>query len=89
VLNGKLEAITVENTTTYHGEQLDSFSGYDIPSSLDHEWSGTTMNGEPLSMKLSLKLNNLVDKIDVLAELPFLVRKFIQTFITAPYVYQW
>jgi Svf1-like C-terminal lipocalin-like domain len=25
----------------------------------------------------------------VLAELPFLVRKFIQAFITAPFVYQW
>jgi hypothetical protein len=89
ILNGKLEAITIDNHTTYHDAKIDSFSGYAIPSSLDHEWKGSTNDGDPLSIKMSLKLNTLMDKIDVLSELPFLVRKFIQTFITAPFVYQW
>jgi hypothetical protein len=89
VLNGKLEAITVENSTVFHDEAIDEFSGYKVPKSLDHEWKGTTMSGEPIQIKMSLNLQNLVDKIDVLGELPYLVRKFIQTFITAPYVYQW
>jgi p-aminobenzoyl-glutamate transporter AbgT len=36
-----------------------------------------------------LSLSRLLDKIDVLGELPYLVRVFIQTFITAPFCYQW
>jgi hypothetical protein len=38
---------------------------------------------------MEFELKNLLDKIDVLGELPFLVRKFVQTFVTAPFVYQW
>lgn len=54
-----------------------------------HEWKGTTLDGQDIVIEMKLKLHNLLDKIDVLKQVPFLVRKFIQTFITSPFVYQW
>lgn len=40
-------------------------------------------------VELVVECQRLCDKIDVLGQLPYLLRKFIQTFITAPFVYQW
>lgn len=76
-------------TTIYGNSTLDSFSSYKIPQSLTHTFTGTTAANVPITIHLALTLSHLVDKINVLAELPFLIRKFIQTFITAPFVYQW
>jgi hypothetical protein len=98
VTNGAVEAITWTNTTTVHGTAPDTFSGYDIPTSLTHSWTGKTVAGVELEITMNLGtlwrglmlgLTRLLDKIDVLAELPYLLRKVIQAFISAPYVYQW
>nr|KAJ3401601.1 putative cell survival pathways protein [Polyrhizophydium stewartii] len=89
VLDNKIIAVTVANHTVFNGTAVDSFSGYHVPKAVTHVWEGTTRAGEPVRVELALKLDRMLDKIDVLAELPFLVRKFIQTFITAPFVYQW
>ncbi|KAH6575473.1 hypothetical protein BASA50_005485 [Batrachochytrium salamandrivorans] len=90
VLDNKIEAITVMNHTVFEGTTLDPFSNYMIPNAVTHVWKGTTRDtGDEIQIELHLKLDRLVDKIDVLAELPYLMRIFIQTFITAPFVYQW
>ena len=89
VVDGRYEAITVENTVNFHETEYDEFSGYNIPTSLTTEWTGQTADGQPISIVMNLKLNNLLDKIDILSELPYIIRVFVQTFITAPYVYQW
>ena len=89
LIDGQYVAITVENTTSFHETEYDQFSGYNIPTSLTNEWAGKTVDGRDISIKMNLKLNNLLDKIDILSELPYIIRVFVQTFITAPYVYQW
>eukprot|EP00842_Homolaphlyctis_polyrhiza_P003949 jgi/Hompol1/4555/HPOL_000111-RA len=89
VLNGKTVAVTINNHTVFEGTAVDSFSGYHIPKAVKHVWEGTANDGEPIKIEMRLALEQLLDKIDVLAELPFLIRTFIQTFITAPFVYQW
>ncbi|KAJ2994560.1 putative cell survival pathways protein [Globomyces sp. JEL0801] len=90
VLNNKIVAVTMDNHTTFHGTFKDDFqSKYSIPTSLTHEWNGKTLKGEPINIKMNLSLKHCEDKVDILGELPYLVRKIIQTFITAPYVYQW
>ena len=89
VIGGKIEAITIENSVAFHEVEPDEFSGYNIPTSLTNEWHGKTSDGKQVQITMNLKLNNLLDKIDLLSELPYFIRAFIQTFITAPFVYQW
>ncbi|KAJ3254860.1 putative cell survival pathways protein [Boothiomyces macroporosus] len=89
VLDSKIVGITTENKTVFHHTEFDKFSNYQIPTSLTHEWSGKTLDGKDLKVVMNLSLKGMIDKVDVLSELPYLVRKFIQTFITAPFVYQW
>lgn len=69
---------------------MDDFSGHYVPKSIIHELSGSCLvSGKQVLLKITVPLSRLLDKIDVLGELPYLVRVFIQTFITAPYCYQW
>ena len=82
-------AITINNKSVFEETEYDDFSGYQIPKSVKHTWEGVDSSEQPIKIELSLNLDRLLDKIDVLSELPFLVRTFIQTFITAPFVYQW
>ncbi|KAI8925257.1 oxidative stress survival, Svf1-like protein [Entophlyctis helioformis] len=89
ILNNEIVAITVNNHTIFHGTYLDDFSGYRVPTSLTHVWEGTALDGEPIKIVMDLNLKRMVEKINVLGELPFLLRKFIEAFITKPFVYQW
>lgn len=68
----------------------DSFSSYLIPSSINFNILGETFDGaSSINIKFESRCKYLCDKIDVLNELPFLLKKFIQAFITAPYIYEW
>ena len=90
VRNGKTIAVTTNNRSVHVQKQLDDFSGYEAPTQLFLTWQGKTTEGnKDVAIKVSFIPKNLLDKIDVLSELPFLLRKFIQTFITAPFLYQW
>ncbi|KAI8920889.1 oxidative stress survival, Svf1-like protein [Powellomyces hirtus] len=89
VLDNKTIAVTLDNSTRLLKAAVDSFSGYEIASEAEYTWSGSTKDGKPLLIEMKVPLTHLLDKIDLLGELPYLVRKFIQTCITAPFVYQW
>ncbi|KAI8910232.1 oxidative stress survival, Svf1-like protein [Gorgonomyces haynaldii] len=89
VRGGKLLAILTSNQTAYKDSAVDSFSGYKIPNSISHELTGQTLDGKPVSVKLDFTLQNLADKVDILGELPFLLRKIIQALFTKPFAYQW
>lgn len=90
IQSGSLSGIIPENETTYVDSTFDPFSKYKIPRMLSHEMKCVSLNNEKkFKLKMDLTLSKMIDKIDILSELPFLIRKFIQTFITAPYVYQW
>jgi Svf1-like C-terminal lipocalin-like domain len=91
ILDGKMIAVSLENKSIFYDAKLDDFSGYDIPSKVTHEWSGVTLgpSPKPIYIKLALNLSKMLDKIDILGELPYLIRVFIQAFITAPFCYQW
>ncbi|KAJ3189491.1 putative cell survival pathways protein [Gaertneriomyces sp. JEL0708] len=89
VLDNKTTAVTLDNSATLLNKTYDNFSGYQIPSQARYAWSGKTSDGEPVKIQMEVTLKRLIDKIDLLSELPFLIRKFIQALITAPFVYQW
>ncbi|KAJ3121463.1 putative cell survival pathways protein [Physocladia obscura] len=91
IRNGRTIAVTTTNRSVHVQKQNDSkFSGYDVPTQLFIVLIGKTQDsGEDVHVEISIVQKNLLDAIDVLAQLPYLLKVFIQTFITAPYVYQW
>ncbi|KAJ3301655.1 putative cell survival pathways protein [Blyttiomyces sp. JEL0837] len=89
VRNGKNVALTTENRAVHVTRQLDSFSNYEIPTEVLLKWKGKTLDGEDFSCEIPFKATKNMDKIDILSELPWMLRKFIQTFITAPFLYMW
>ncbi|KAI9324403.1 oxidative stress survival, Svf1-like protein [Zopfochytrium polystomum] len=101
VHNGKTIALTTDNRSVQQQREYDSFSGYKIPGAFRIRWGGHTtttataaegaeqQQQKPVSVELSVQPKKLLDKIDVLSELPWVLRAIIQTFITAPFVYSW
>ncbi|KAJ3212211.1 DNA damage-inducible protein 1 [Entophlyctis luteolus] len=91
VRDGRLIAVTTLNRAVHVQKQTDAaFSGYDVPTQLFVVMKGKTKDtNEDVHVELSITPTNLVDSIDVLAQLPYLLKVIIQTFITAPFVYQW
>lgn len=89
VLDNKIVAVTLDNFSRLLNKTHDSFSGYEIPSEVEYKWAGTAKDGRLVKIEMKVPLRRLLDKIDLLSELPYLIRKFIQTCITAPFVYQW
>lgn len=73
----------------HHDAVYDSFCGHKVPSRITYSIYGTNEKKEEVNVEIQLTTSRLCDKIDVLGELPYLLKMFIQTFITAPYVYQW
>ncbi|KAJ3409221.1 RNA-dependent ATPase [Chytridiales sp. JEL 0842] len=91
VHKGKLVSVLTDNRSVHVRKLYDAFSGYEIPTEIALSWRGRTTDGTDQDVKIDMNLvpKNQVAKIDVLSELPFVLRKFIQTFVTAPFVYQW
>ncbi|KAJ3102226.1 putative cell survival pathways protein [Physocladia obscura] len=90
VCNGRIIAVTTNNRAVHVKSQTDKISGYAVPTQMYIYWMGKTLDSqEDVKVEISIMLTNQLDTIDVLAELPYLLRKFIQTFITAPFLYSW
>lgn len=89
MIDDKIVSLSSANKVIHHSLSHDQFSGYKIPESITYILQGTTQDKERVHIELILSGKRLCSKIDVLGELPYLLKVFIQTFITAPYVYQW
>ncbi|KAK9710683.1 putative cell survival pathways protein [Basidiobolus ranarum] len=89
ILNNKLVAVTVKNTARYVTTKVDPENGYEVPTEVQYTMDGDTLDGQPFHCEASIKLNNLLTKVDVLRELPYILRKLIQYLFTKPYVYQY
>ncbi|KAI9199298.1 oxidative stress survival, Svf1-like protein [Polychytrium aggregatum] len=89
VLNDKTVAVTLENCATHIDPEPDSTNGYLVPSRLHYEWIGKTKDGQELKVLLETPAAHMRGRIDVLSELPYFLRVFLQTFVMAPYIYHW
>ncbi|KAJ3075140.1 hypothetical protein HDU98_009094 [Podochytrium sp. JEL0797] len=90
IRNGKTIAITTDNRAFHVQTATDSMSKYEVPTQIFAVWKGKTLeSGIDVTIEISTMLENSLERIDVLGELPFLLRKFIQTFVTAPFVFSW
>ncbi|KAK9701295.1 putative cell survival pathways protein [Basidiobolus ranarum] len=89
VLSDELVAVTVDNTSRFVTTKLDPETKYEVPTEIKYTWLGETLQKEKFCAEMTVKSQFLIAKIDVLSELPYLLRKVIQTLFTKPYVYQY
>ncbi|CAO3689937.1 unnamed protein product [Umbelopsis ramanniana] len=94
VLDGKLTCVSVDNHVELLDLELDPETEYQIPKRVKLTWNGKTIEEEGVEAKdvkitMIVTVQNLLDKIDVLNEIPWVLRKLVQTFVVKPYIYQW
>ncbi|KAG0743473.1 hypothetical protein G6F57_009797 [Rhizopus arrhizus] len=95
VLNNQLVCVSVDNHVELMDLEKDPETEYDIPKRVKLTWKGKTIKEQEsdetkdVSIVMVVEIKNLIDKIDVLAEIPFVIRKIVQTFVVKPYIYQW
>jgi len=90
VLDNKLVGVATDCTVTQVSSEIDSDTKYDVPTEMKYVIKGKTIEGEkPFTATLTMKPSNQVDRIDCLSFLPFIIRKFVQSFISKPFIYQW
>ncbi|KAJ3033721.1 putative cell survival pathways protein [Rhizophlyctis rosea] len=89
VLDHKVVSVTVNNVVKLLKSTHDSWSGFPVPSAIEYNFTGSTKDGQPVTIRMTTPLVHLREKVDLLSELPYLLRTFIQSFVTSPFVYQW
>lgn len=95
VLNNKLICVSVDNHVELMDLEKDTETEYDIPKRVKLTWKGKTIKEQEsdetkdVTIVMVVEIKNLIDKIDVLAEIPFVIRKIVQAFVVKPYIYQW
>ncbi|KAF9985938.1 putative cell survival pathways protein [Mortierella antarctica] len=90
VLNGDLVAVAVDNKTEFVKTEFDEETGYHPPTEVNYVWEGKTLEGaKPFKAVLNVKPKGLCQKVDLLAEIPWALRKIVSTFVAKPIIYQW
>ncbi|KAL1916100.1 uncharacterized protein VTP21DRAFT_6104 [Calcarisporiella thermophila] len=90
VVDNKLIGVSVENEVEYVESELDAETGYHVPTETRYTWKGKCVDDDtPFSVTIQQRPTVLVDKIDVLSEVPYFLRKLVQAFVAKPFVYQW
>lgn len=79
---------------------LDTDTGYLAPQAIEYVWDGPSLSASGSNVKATTRValgkpspvseaKGLVDKVDVLAEIPYMVRKIVNYVAgTKPYIYQ-
>ncbi|RKP12677.1 Svf1-like-domain-containing protein [Piptocephalis cylindrospora] len=88
-IDGKMLGATDQVFGEPDGEEEDVVSGYSIPTGQTYWCEGILSDGRPCKVKFHAPMKQLVERIDLLAQLPWMLRKVIQTFVTRPFLYQW
>jgi hypothetical protein len=88
VLQGDI-LVTINNQVNIVATEKDPESGYLLPKEVEYFWSGKTASGEDVEIQLNMKNGALNHTVDLLSDLPFLVRKVVQAMVAKPYAFHW
>jgi len=87
--DGSLVAAMVENAAIHKTVEKDEETGWDAPTSLELSWMGQTKDGVDVTAITESDLKNKVERVDVLAEIPAVIKAFIAGVAgTRPFIYQ-
>ncbi|KAJ7170706.1 survival factor 1 [Mycena crocata] len=89
----------MQSRTAHFNLKFDTDTGYEVPSKLQFDWAGPSLLPEApgtYTGKIQIDVgdndhpNGLVEKVDVLAEIPRVIKMAVNYVAgTKPYVYQW
>lgn len=92
ILDGKLLSISPNSTVEVLEEEIDEETGYSAPQKIRYTFIGKTLQSNE-DVKISLTTNPATgqsfEKMDLLSELPWLVRKALQMLISKPFLFQY
>ena len=77
VKDGNLIYAGVGNTATHTAITQDSDNGWPEPTAAKYQWEGKTTDGKPFTAVLEGSLDQRLDKVDVMAEVPGFVKSFV------------
>ena len=81
-------SILTRRTRATHSKQDDK-NAWPEPEAIKFEWSGKTKDGKPVEAVLEAELEQRLDRIDVMAEVPGFVKQIVAGAAgTKPYIYQ-
>jgi len=87
--DGTLVAAAVENAAIHKSTKKDEENGWEHPTSIELQWMGVTKEGVEVTATTESGLENLVERVDVLAEIPAVIKAFIAGIAgTKPFIYQ-
>lgn len=87
--DGSLVAAMTENAAIHKTTKTDPENGWDAPTSLELSWMGQTKDGTEVTAATESDLRSLVERVDVLAEIPAVIKAFIAGVAgTKPFIYQ-
>jgi len=76
---------TFEHTAT----ELDAETGWEAPTSIKAVWKGTSQDGKATEATIETKLDDRLDRVDIMAEVPAIIKRIISGAVgTRPYIYQ-
>lgn len=88
--DGEIIVAGCTNTATHVQTKGDTEVDWPEPTSIKFTWSGKTKDGKPVEAVLEGPLQNRLDRIDVMAEVPGFVKSIVKaTAGTKPYIYQY
>ncbi|KAG0259045.1 putative cell survival pathways protein [Actinomortierella ambigua] len=89
-VDGKLIGVSVESKNEFVTTEHDPETGYSPPTEINYIWEGKTIaDGKEFKAVVNVKPKGLCQKVDLLAEMPWAVRKLVSTFVAKPIIYQW
>jgi len=87
--DGELVLVGPTNQAVHTKMQTDEHNDWPAPEAAKYTWSGKTKDGKAVEAVLEGPLEERLDRIDVMAEVPGFVKKIVATAAgTKPYVYQ-
>lgn len=90
VKDGEIITAGCANKVTHTRIKQDDLSSWPEPEAARFEWSGTTKDGQALEAVLETELEERLDRIDVMAEVPGFVKQIVAGAVgTKPYIFQY
>jgi hypothetical protein len=86
---GDVYHVSADNEVAYLNTQKEDSTGYNVPKVIQYVWKGTHEDGRTIKAELKTQVGDFSNRIDMLGELPYLLRKVLQAVVAKPFAYQW
>eukprot|EP00162_Nutomonas_longa_P016717 comp22577_c0_seq1/m.57680 comp22577_c0_seq1/g.57680 ORF comp22577_c0_seq1/g.57680 comp22577_c0_seq1/m.57680 type:complete len:250 (+) comp22577_c0_seq1:1-750(+) len=67
--------------------EVDKVSGYSVPQRVTYRFEGLDEHGKKVTITMPVEKTNVVERLDILSTLPWVLKQFIKAFIAKPYFY--